>query len=107
MDYPSNDKDTNKQVCYYKERIKKMQKELDNYSLWSANFKKRYHQIENDLKLEIMQKDYMIKYLKDETQSQKDIICKQSAELMNLKQSLSVLCGIEKEEDTFKLEIEQ
>ena len=83
---------------------KKLYEELQRYRLFTQglqkNLKKMYLEAE-ETKLEKMQKDYDIHQLKQENQSQKDVICRQSTEILKLKRSLNALCGSTQE---FQLE---
>lgn len=75
-----------------KQKYKKLQDEVQNYSIYVSNLQK---QETNEMQLEILQNKYQIKILKEETMNQKEIIVKQTAEILNLKTSLSALCGEE------------
>lgn len=78
-----------------KQKYKKLQDEVQNYSIYVSNLQKQRKRETNEMQLEILQNKYQIKILKEETMNQKEIIVKQTAEILNLKTSLSALCGEE------------
>ena len=78
-----------------------LKEKYDNYVMYTNQFKKTSARHNQELKWDNFEKDKEIKYLRQQIVTQKETIEKQMIEIIQLKQSLSVLCG---EEIEFKEE---
>ena len=74
-------------------QIKKLQEQIANYSVYCNNLKSSFKRTNNELKIEISQKDFELSNLKQQLQIQNEELMKQSQEISNLKKSLTALCG--------------
>jgi len=76
-----------------RKQIKKLQQQIEKYSKYCSNLQSSFKRINNELKIEISQKDFELGNLKQQIQSQHEQLMKQTEEIANLKKSLKVLCG--------------
>ena len=67
-------------------KITKLQEQLRNYSGYCNNMQNSFKRINNEMKIEITQKDFEINNLKQELKNR-------DQEISDLKKSLTVLCG--------------
>lgn len=74
-------------------RIAKLEEQLRNYSSYTNNLKQSFKRDYNEMKIEIAEKDFELKTLKQQLKEQNEVLIKQTKEIASLTKSLKLLCG--------------